>query len=58
MSTLRLLAESGVEDLKVLQTVLLIITTTDVVQGKPLSKVCVGLCSVCVCGWVGERACG
>jgi hypothetical protein len=39
VATLRVLMESGVEELKVLQTILLLITTTDVVQGKPLSKV-------------------
>lgn len=49
VSTLGLLMESGVEELKVLQTILLLVTTTDVVQGKPLSKVhCTPLC-LCVC---------
>ena len=39
VSTLGVLMESGVEELKVLQTILLLVTTTDVVQGKPLAKV-------------------
>ena len=40
MATLRVLMEAGVEELKVLQTILLLVTTTDIVRGKPLSKVC------------------
>ena len=39
VATLRVLMDAGVEELKVLQTILLLVTTTDVVQGKPLSKV-------------------
>ena len=39
MATLRVLMDASVEELKVLQTILLLVTTTDVVQGKSLSKV-------------------
>ena len=39
VATLRLLVEAGMEELKVLQTILLLVTATDVVQGKSLSKV-------------------
>ena len=39
VSSVSVLMESGVEELKVLQTILLLVTTTDVVQGRPLAKV-------------------
>ena len=39
MATLRVLMESSVEELKIVQTILLLVTSTDVVQGKSLAKV-------------------
>ena len=39
MATLRVLMESSVEELKIIQTILLLVTSTDVVQGKSLAKV-------------------
>ena len=39
VATLRVLMESSVEELKIIQTILLLVTSTDVVQGKSLAKV-------------------
>ncbi len=39
MATLRVLMVSGVEELKILQTILLLVSVTEVVQGKDLTKV-------------------
>ena len=39
VATLRVLMESSVEELKIVQTILLLVTSTDVVQGKALAKV-------------------
>jgi len=39
VQTLGVLMEAGAEELKVLQTVLLLVTSSDIVQGKPMAKV-------------------
>ncbi len=49
VSSVGVLMESGVEELKVLQTILLLVTTTDVVQGKPLAKVIKNVCKFFFC---------
>ena len=39
VATLKVLMESQVEELKILQTVLLIVTSMNIVRGRSLSKV-------------------
>ena len=39
MATLNGLMTAGVEELRIIQTMLLLVTSTDVVQGKSLTKV-------------------
>ncbi len=39
VATLRVLMVSGIEELKILQTILLLVSVTEVVQGKDLTKV-------------------
>ena len=39
MATLNGLMNAGVEELRIIQTILLLVTSTDVVRGKALTKV-------------------
>ena len=47
METLRKLIENGIEELRILQTILMLVTTTEIVQGKALAKVRGQLIDMC-----------